>query len=137
MLYATDAPPDPKEERFLLVAMLFGLILLPVLLIFALRLCFYLGAMFVRYEIALDRIHLKIERFSLDGEIFTQQLFVESIETITVKRSPRLSTNSAISIALSGSSRRHTVPPFGHLLDPDEKYWLVRELMERVSDRQH
>lgn len=135
MLYETAMPTDRDYENFGSIAILVGLILLPILIILAMRLYFYLSAMFVRYEINLDRIHLKIERFLGNREIFSQLLFVESIEAITVTRSHRLDVNRAISIALSGSSRRYEVKPFGHLLDHDEKCWLVRELMARVRDR--
>ena len=134
MLYDVAMPTD-DYENFWSIAILFGLILLPILLILAIRLYFYLCAMFVRYEINLDRIHLKIDIFIGNREIFSQLLFVESIETITVVKSHRLDVNHAISIALSGASRRYKVQPFGHLLDRDEKFWLVRELMERVRDR--
>jgi hypothetical protein len=135
MLYDAAMPSDTDYEKFESIAILFGLILLPILIILAIRLYFYLQAMFVRHEINLDRIHLKIERFIGDREIFSQVLFVGSIETITVARSHRLDVNRAISISLSNSNRRSEVKPFGHLLDRDEKCWLVRELMERVSDR--
>jgi hypothetical protein len=137
MLYDAAMPSDTDYENFGSIAILVGLILLPILLILAMRLYFYFSAMFVRYEINLDRIHLKIERFIGDREIFSQLLFVESIETIIVTRSHRLDVNRAISIELSGSSRRHEVKPFGHLLDPDEKCWLVQELMERVGARRY
>jgi hypothetical protein len=135
MLYDAAMPSDTDYENFGPIAILVGLILLPILLILAIRLYLYLCAMFVRYEIDLDRIHLKIARFIGDREIFSQLLFVESIETITVTRSHRLDVNRAISIALSRSSRRYELQPFGHLLDHDEKCWLVRELMARVRER--
>jgi hypothetical protein len=135
MLYDVAIPTDNDCQNSWSIAILFGLILLPILLILAMRLYFYFSTMFVRYEINLDRIHLKIERFRGDRAIFSQLLFVESIETITVVRSHRFDVSRAISIALSGASRRHQVQPFGHLLDHDEKYWLVRELMARVSER--
>jgi hypothetical protein len=135
MIYATAMPADRERESFWSIASLCGLMLLPGLLILVMRLYRYLQAMFVRYEITLDRIHLKIERFLGDREIFSQLLFVESIEAITVSRSHRLDSHRAISIALSGASQRHEVPPFGHLLDPDEKSWLVWELIARVGER--
>jgi eukaryotic-like serine/threonine-protein kinase len=132
-LYETAMPTDNDYESLWMLAILFGLILLPVLLILTIRLGFYLRAIFIRYEITLDRIHLKISRFLGDREILTQLLFVESIETIAVKRSQRLSLKQAICITLAGANRWYEVKPFGHLLDADEKSWLVRELIDRVG----
>jgi uncharacterized membrane protein len=122
-------PTDNDDESLWFIAILFGLILLPVLVILTIRLGVYLRAIFMRYEITLDRIHLKITRFLGEREILTQLLFVGSIAAIEVKRS----TKQGICITLAGSTQRYDVEPFGHLLDTDEQHWLVRELLDRVG----